>query len=119
MARDYGITDEETQTFDNLFATTRKPRELAITVKTGEGELKRGTMLELDSGSGHYVICATPSSLAGMLLDDVDATDEAVPSIMGFDLDRLGPVTAATGFTATLLNIGWYEDALTNIVEGF
>jgi hypothetical protein len=46
----------------------------SITVKSGEGILKTGTVLELDSGTGKYVEY-TSGTATGILLNRTDATN--------------------------------------------
>lgn len=69
----------ENYTPDNLIADNAQPiHKGTVTVKSGEGELKRGSVLTKDS-SGKYVITASTLRVGGYLPEvvlaaDVDAT---------------------------------------------
>lgn len=116
-AESYGVTTLGTVTSDDLLARIQNSvRTLDITVKTGEGELVRGTLMSLDAGSGHYVDWAHTGVFAGVLLEGVDATSTAVKTFMGFDVDLC---QAAVFAGTTEVSLGFYPDSLINIVEGF
>lgn len=69
----------ETYAPDNLIADNNQPiHKGTVTVASGEGELKRGSVLSKNS-SGKYVITASTLRVGGylpevVLADDVDAT---------------------------------------------
>lgn len=76
----------ETYTPDNIFSKLSEKNETPITVKTGQGELKRGTLLiSLAADSGEYIIADiddTPTAADKLslvvLAEDIDATSAAV-----------------------------------------
>jgi hypothetical protein len=85
--------------FDDILATYDNIRMAPITVASGQGVLKRGTLLQKNA-SGKYVVCTSLTNLAGVLVEDVDTASGDVASLMyvegTFKKDKL---VAGTGVT--------------------
>lgn len=114
----YGLTHLGTVEMLDIFASPRQGRELWIVVKGGQGTLKRGTMLMLDSETGKYVEYDGTTTFAGVLTQEADtgASDAAtdVKTFMKFDCDLSIPALFAT----TDLAAGYYKDSGIILREG-
>ena len=74
------------------------------TIKTGQGIVLRGQVLELTTPANTYIKCATPANAIGILAQDVDATSA----------DVVAPVIrAATGVKINALILGALDVTLT------
>jgi uncharacterized protein YcfJ len=113
MPLDYGMTELGTVSDDNFVTSIRPGRQVDIVVKSGVGVLKKGTILQLDSGSGKYVKHTGTAAKAGILNEEVDATSADVKTYMIFDVD----VDIAKVFSATTISVGFDSGALLNIME--
>lgn len=69
--------------YENLIAGIVPPCETkAIQISAGQGQLKRGSLIAIDAtGAGTFAADLTSAKGAGILTDDVDAT-EATPALI-------------------------------------
>jgi hypothetical protein len=67
--------------FDDILVTYDNTRMAPITVASGQNVLKRGTLLQKNA-SGKYEVCTNLSNLAGVLVEDVNATSSDVKTLM-------------------------------------
>lgn len=113
MPLDDGVTEVGTISDDNFVTSIRPGRQVDIVVKSGAGVLKKGTLLQKDSGTGKYVKHTGAAAIAGVLNEEVDATSADVKTYMIFDVD----VDIAKVFSATAISVGFDSGSLLNIME--
>jgi hypothetical protein len=87
--------------FDDILATFDNTRMAPITVASGQGVLKRGTLLQKNA-SGKYEVCTSLTNLVGVLVEEADTSSGDVGSLMyvegTFKKDKL---VAGSGVTIT------------------
>jgi len=114
MAFDYGPTELGDVDNGTFLASARRPRSLDITIASGQGELAAGTLVQIDSESGEYEKWDGESTLAGILNEAIDATEESVKTYCLFDCD----VDALKCFAGvTTISAGYHHESAINIKE--
>lgn len=90
--------------YDNLIAST-DVRQItqSVTVASGQGVLKRGTVVALSSGKAK--IMASSLTPHGILCDDVDATAEAVAEVYVAGAFNKAALIVASGYTLSATDI--------------
>lgn len=102
--------------YDGLIASVNLPINVqSVTVKSGAGALKRGTVLAMSSGTAGTGKCvvlgntaATNETLTafGILTDDVDATDaDTVATVYVTGCFNAGALTVKSGYTLAAADI--------------
>lgn len=92
---------------DNLFAGADIPAHGgSVTIAAGQGALKRGTVIALDSNNkGVILSSATGLKPYGILCSDVDATTETVAEVWLTGRFNKHALHVAGGYTMTADNI--------------
>lgn len=90
----------ETYTPDNIFSKLSEKNETPITVKTGQGVLKRGTLLiSLAADSGEYRILNS--------VDSPTATDKLSLVVLAEDIDATSAAVETTGYRSGNFNANY------------
>lgn len=111
IPQSYGLTTLGSCEPEQIFASARLPREIDVTVAQSGGILKRGTLMQKKSGDDTYEIWDGSQDMAGVLGNDVDATNGDINTFLMFDCDLLdigieAATTIVTGFDRnSLINI--------------
>jgi hypothetical protein len=110
IPQSYGLTILGSCEPEQIFASARRPRQFDITVAQGS-KLKRGTLMQKKSDAETYEIWDGSQDMAGVLGNDVDATNGDINTFLMFDCDLLdigieAATTIVTGFDRnSLINI--------------